>query len=228
LAKQKMVVSINIATSLDGKIATPARGPIALGTPLDRRMMKQIRAQHDVIVMGASTFLAYPKPLLVKEPSLVRARLKKGKSAEPATAIVSSQLDIPKGSAWELDTSVERIVFCGRKAKMSVLSRLEKNGVKVVLCKGDRPSPPELLRFFASQGFSKVLVEGGGELIASFLETDLVDQLFITLCPWTIGGREAPTFFEGQGFSKQKNFLGWKLKQCRKVASELYLIYQRI
>lgn len=210
-----MFVSINMAMSMDGKIATKARGPVKLGTAYDSRRMAQIRAEHDVVINGASTFKAHPFPLTAK-----------GSKRQPISAIVSSRLEIPRGTPWEKATKIERWVFCGRKASKRAVESLRESGVVVVQSKNERPSPQEILSAFARAGKKRVLLEGGGEFNASFLEKGLVNQIHLTLVPKLVGGSESPTWCEGRGFPLGK-LPRFTLKECRNVKGELYLTYRR-
>lgn len=210
-----MFVSINMAMSMDGKIATKARGPVKLGTAYDSRRMAQIRAEHDVVINGASTFKAHPFPLTAK-----------GAKQQPVSAIVSSRLEIPRGTPWEKAVKIERWVFCGKRAPKRAIESLRASGVVVVQSKNERPSPQEILSAFTRAGKKRVLIEGGGEFNASFLEKGLVNQIHLTLVPKLVGGSESPTWCEGAGFPKGK-FPRFKLKECRNVKGELYLTYRR-
>jgi 5-amino-6-(5-phosphoribosylamino)uracil reductase len=215
-----------MAMSMDGKIATKSRGPVKLGSAYDSRRMAEIRAEHDVVINGASTFAAYPKPLHIDGDDLVRARTERGLPPQPISAIVSSRLDIPRGTDWENAKDAPRWAFCGKDAPASVIAELRAAGVRVEQMPSARPSPSEILGAFKAAGVSNVLVEGGGEFNASFLEADLVDDVFLTLVPILVGGAEAPTWCEGVGFSKGK-FPRFELAECRNVEGELYLHYRR-
>ncbi len=221
-----MLVTINMAMSMDGKIATPARGPIKFSSVYDSRRMSEIRAEQDVVINGASTFRAYPKPLVVKGEDLLAQRRGLGLAEQPASAMVSSRLEIPFGTPWQKAKEIERWAFCGKKAPLGKREKLEASGVKVVVGRGARPSPKEILKAFSGAGFSKVLLEGGGEFNASFLEAGLVDRIHLTLVPLVIGGAESPTWLEGKGFLKGK-FPRFCLEECRNVEGELYLTYLR-
>lgn len=220
-----MQVSINMAQSIDGKIASRLRGPVKLGSNYDSLRMKEIRALHDIIIMGARTFEAYPKPLLVNKSTLVRARVRKGYEPEPATGVVSSKLNFLANSEWE-KSSYLRLAFCGKSPQKTALNRLRKNGVFIARSKSENLDPRDILKVCQDLGFDRVLLEGGGELNALFLEHNLVDRLFITLCPLLIGGRDAPTIFEGNGFLP-KEFPRFRLSEAKKKGDELYLIYNR-
>lgn len=218
------LVSINMAVSMDGKIATRKRGPVKLGSDYDSWRMSEIRAAHDVVINGAGTFRAYPFPLTVEGADLIEQRLSRGLPAQPVSAVVSSDLKIPFGTKWEKARDVERWIFCGKKAPKAKIERLGRAGVRVIQSRRERPTPEEILREFEKAGLTRILVEGGGEFNASFLEKGLVDRIHLTLVPVLVGGKDSPTFVEGKGFQKFPRF---RLKECRKVRGELYLTYHK-
>jgi riboflavin-specific deaminase-like protein len=220
------MISINMAISMDGKIATKQRGPVKLGSDYDSRRMSEIRAEHQAVINGASTFLAYPKPLHIEGEDLFLERNKRGWAFQPISAVVSSQLKIPRGTPWERAKTAERWIFCGKKASPKLQKSLEVFGIEVVRCRGERPSPKEIISAFQKKGVEHILLEGGGEFNASFLEQGLVDRIFLTLVPILIGGAESPSWCEGKGFQKGK-FPRFFLKESRKVGDELYLEYRR-
>lgn len=221
-----MKVSINMAMSIDGKIATSARGPVKLGSAADFRRMCEIRAAHDAVINGSGTFKAYPKPLKVEGEDLIAARKASGKGDQPISAVVSSNLDIPFSTPWEKAKDVKRWIFCGKNAPKKKMETLKKAGVVVLQSKKLRPTPEEILKAFQKAGCESVLVEGGGEFNAGFLESNLVHTLHITIPPILVGGADSPTFFEGKGFPKGK-FPRFKLKDCKNLDGELFLTYER-
>jgi riboflavin-specific deaminase-like protein len=213
-----------MAMSLDGKIATKERGPVKLGSRHDTRRMAEIRAAHDVVLNGAATFKAYPLPLVVNGADLLAARRRRGLGSQPASAIASSRLRIPRGTPWERATQIERWAFCGKAAPAAAVQRLEAAGVRVVRGRGERAQPKEILQALAQAGKERLLLEGGGELNAAFLELGLVDKIHLTLTPLLIGGAQSPTWCEGKGFKKFPRF---RLGECRPFGDELYLTYGR-
>ena len=74
-------------------------------------------------------------------------------------------------------------------------------------------------------GLNKLAILGGGELVASLLVEDLIDELWLTLCPLILGGNSAPTPVGGQGFIQAQ---GKKLQllEVKQVEQELFLHYQ--
>jgi riboflavin-specific deaminase-like protein len=211
-----MRVAINIASTIDGKIAPATRGPVKFTSRYDSRRMAEIRAESDAVVMGAGTFRAHPYALTTK--------LKK---KQPITVVVSRSLRLPKQKTpLENAKNIKRIFFCGKNASLSSVKRLEAAGVEVIRLKTAAVSPKEILKTLFRHGVKRVLLEGGGELNALFLEKNLVDRIHLTLAPSLLGGKEAPTLFEGTGFSL-KGRTHWRLKKLRRVGQELYLTYER-
>jgi riboflavin biosynthesis pyrimidine reductase len=82
-----------------------------------------------------------------------------------------------------------------------------------------------LLRRLAGRRVRRLLVEGGGEVFAVFLEAGLVDEVHLTVTPYLIGGRRAPTLFDGAGISGDLPRL--RLDVCRREGQEVYLRYRR-
>ena len=225
--RKKIFVTLNMASTIDGKIAPARRGFVKLGSAYDSQRMGEIRAEADCVVMGARTFLAYPKPLKLNQPKLVKARIRKGEAAEPVTVVISSRLDIPRNTPFELAKDFPRIIFTSEKAPHAARARLEKNGVHVIVAPGTRPQSKFILNSLALLGFQRILLEGGGELNSGFFEADLVDRIYLTLCPSLLGGSEAPTIFEGKGFLDVEKRSQWKLHSCVRKKDELYLIFDR-
>jgi riboflavin biosynthesis pyrimidine reductase len=86
---------------------------------------------------------------------------------------------------------------------------------------------PRLLERLRARGAESVLVEGGGELNWHLLRDDLIDEIHVTLCPSLLGGRYAPTPFEGDGFS-MKDQRRLRLAEVRHEGDELFCRYEML
>jgi riboflavin-specific deaminase-like protein len=213
-----MFVFSNLATSLDGKIATASRELFPLGTPEDRKQMQRLRAECDVVLMGAATLRAWRKPCFAE-----------GAAKQPANAIVSSALE-GISPAWPFFTSakLKRILFVSERAPKARLKRFEKTCEIVRLARPTpkKPAATQILSALEKLGHERVLVEGGGSLMWDFVRQDLIDEYHVTLTPRLIGGTEAPTLVDGSGFAP-KQVVNLRLEQVRPVGDEIYLIYRK-
>jgi 2,5-diamino-6-(ribosylamino)-4(3H)-pyrimidinone 5'-phosphate reductase len=76
-------------------------------------------------------------------------------------------------------------------------------------------------------GIKKILVEGGGEIIWSFLRLGIVNELIVTIAPRIVGGRQATTLVEGEGCSRVSQGIKLQLEKVRMQNSgELVLYYK--
>lgn len=211
-----MFVFSNLATSLDGKIAAKGREHFPLGTPYDRQIMQKLRAKADVVLFGASTLRTFQKPCILTKPP------KKG--GQPANAIVSSRLE-GLDPAWPFftRTGFRRILFCSESASPERRAAFAPS-CEVIALKNPG-SAREILAALQARGLKRVLVEGGGGLMWVFVRENLIDEYHVTLTPKVVGGVDAPTLVDGEGFAPAQ-ILTLKLAGCRRKGQELYLTYR--
>ena len=208
----------NLATSLDGKIATATRALFHLGTPADRKQMQVLRKKADVIVMGASTLRTFKSFCPVF-----------GARKQPANAIISSGLEgISPNWPFFKDPSHRRILFISRPLSPARRRAFEKTSDIILLRKPTRSQPvaAQVLQHLEARGMGRVLVEGGGGVMWDFCSQNLIDEFHVTLTPRIIGGANAPTLVDGLGFAP-KDALTLKLTKCRQLGDELYLTYRK-
>jgi 5-amino-6-(5-phosphoribosylamino)uracil reductase len=213
-----MFIFSNLATSIDGKIATSSREFFPLGTPEDRRQMQRLRRESDAILMGATTLRTFRRPLIVV-----------GEKKQPLNVIMSSALEGVSAS-WPFFTSpsIQRLLYVAPHAKRAQLKKFEKSSEIVVLKKPTKklPTALQVARSLEKRGVRNLLVEGGGGIMWDFASQDLIDEYHVTITPRVLGGTEAPTLVDGAGLPP-KQVVNLKLSQCRVVGDELYLIYRK-
>lgn len=203
----------NLAISLDGRIADARVPDKALGTPLDRRTMQVIRKKADVIVVGAGTLRAHPHCARVKgAPKSYK---------QPVNAIVtaSGKLD-PTWPFWE-DDSVIRIVFTTSKGVSAALKACRDRAL-VIECGKSEVDVKAVFQKLKEMNFKNVLVEGGGVFVASVMKKKLLQEMYVTLTPWVLGGSGNPSIVEGDEALWSK----LELVKQRRVANEIYLHYR--
>lgn len=214
-----MFVFSNLATSLDGKIATRVRGHHPLGTAEDRRQMLVLRRQCDVVLMGAGTLRAYRRYCGAGQES----------PRQPANAVVSTALE-GISPAWPFFKfrGGRRLLFVSDRLTAARVRRFERVAELVPLRRetARRPAAAQILQALGERGCERVLIEGGGGLMWDFVRFNLIDEYHVTLTPKVVGGRDAPSLVEGEGFAPS-GILSLRLAQSRVVGNELYLTYRK-
>jgi 2,5-diamino-6-(ribosylamino)-4(3H)-pyrimidinone 5'-phosphate reductase len=193
-------VYINMAATADGKITSAAREYPRFATPADRARMDRLRAEADAIVVGAGTMRADNPKLHVREEDARRYRESLGKSAGLVRVLLTVSGRIDDGSRFFDDVDGgDRVVATVDECPESLVASLALRAEVWKLGRG-RVDLSELLRRLGERDVERVLVEGGGELNWDFVLAGLVDELYVTIAPALLGGREAPTLLEGEGF----------------------------
>ncbi|WP_440767446.1 2,5-diamino-6-(ribosylamino)-4(3H)-pyrimidinone 5'-phosphate reductase [Natronorubrum sp. DTA7] len=193
-----MHVVVNAAMSADGKLSSRRREQLAISGEEDFARVDRLRADSDAVVVGVGTVLADDPSLTVKDETLCEQRLERGASKHPARVVVDSNGRTPEDAAI-LDDRATTYVCLSEAAPID--SRMDlADHAELVTAGEDRV---DLLRAFATlqgQGLEQIMVEGGGELIFSLFEAGLVDELSVYVGGKIIGGRDAPTLADGDGF----------------------------
>lgn len=188
MEKRRPFVLLKAGLTLDGRIAT-ARGESKwITSGAQRRAARRLRGLHDGVLVGVGTVLA-DDPLLVPVPAPRR----------PFHRIVlDSRLRIPARS--RLVRSARRYplwVVCGR-APRGKRRLLESRGVTIIEAPTLRAwRPARVLRELWRRGVGSLVVEGGSEVLGSFLHDRLVDKLALFRAPLVLGGRGSLPAFGG-------------------------------
>jgi diaminohydroxyphosphoribosylaminopyrimidine deaminase/5-amino-6-(5-phosphoribosylamino)uracil reductase len=186
-------VTLKLATSLDGKIATATGESRWISGPDSRRLVHRWRADADAVAVGIGTALA-------DDPQLT-ARDVEGPVRQPARVVFDSQATLSLHSALaHTARDLPVIVLAAEDAPVTRVVALEAVGVEVVRLAG---APEErivpALRALGERGIQSVLVEGGAGLAGALLQAGAVDRVAWFLAPILIGGREAPSAIGGAG-----------------------------
>ena len=178
-----MRVTLKLATSLDGRIATASGESRWITCAASREAVHALRASNDAVLVGVETALA-------DDPALT-VRIADYTGRQPARVVLDSQLRLPTESklaktARETPTYVVTIADSN--------NRLTDVGVKVLQVKavGERPDLQASLDALEAEGIESVLVEGGGQVAASFLRCELVDAIEWFRAPIVLGGEGRP------------------------------------
>ncbi len=195
--KDRPVVTLSYAQSLDGSIAARRGAQLQISGEKSANFTHQLRAVHDCILVGVGTVLADDPRLTV--------RLVEGEDPQPV--ILDSTLRTPISSVL-VKTRKPWIATTNRAdpKKMEALSSL---GVKLLYLPtgdGDQVKLQDMLECLYQMGTRRVMVEGGAEVISSFITSQLVDFMIITISPLIVGGLPAVQISEGISGRKSNQF----------------------
>ena len=171
-----MRVTLKLATSLDGRIATASGESKWITGEAARLEGHRLRAAHDAILVGVGTVLA-------DDPELT-ARLPGRPVDQPLRVVLDSRLRTPDtakvagGNSLILTTAEPRAVGQARVERVEALD--------------GRPSPDAILKAIRRAGQATVLIEGGGQVAAAFLRAGLVDRIEWFRAPILLGGEGRP------------------------------------
>jgi 2,5-diamino-6-(ribosylamino)-4(3H)-pyrimidinone 5'-phosphate reductase len=216
-----MQVIVNSAMTVDGKIAT-RQGDSAISSKDDLIRVHKLRDSVDGIIVGISTVLA-DNPRLT-----IRLGRKQPKEKHLTRIIIDSMGRIPLDSQiLRTASKIKTIVAVTKLAHMNVRRKIKKTGAIVIVAGTNTVDLKRVLWTIQKMGIKKILVEGGGEINWSLFSLGIVNELIVTIAPKIVGGRQATTLVEGEGYSRISQGLKLQLKKVRMQNSgELVLHYK--
>ncbi len=187
-------VTLKMAQSLDGKIATRTGDSQWISGKEARVFTHELRAKHDAVAVGKNTMLRDNARLNVRH---VKSHW------QPWRFVLDAKGETPLTSHF-LNESGVSVIACSGKNLKAVSKKFQKKRIVILAVseKNGRLNIREFLKKIGEFGIASILIEGGGELAASFLEENLVDKIYWIVAPKIIGGRDAKTSVEGLGVSR--------------------------
>lgn len=218
-------VVVNVAMSADGKLSTRERRQVKISGTEDFGRVDRLKAGSDAVMVGIGTVLADDPTLTVKGEECRKYRLKKGAGEHPARIVVDSRARIPVDASVLHKGSGLRIVAVSAKADPARVAALRKNAT-VIITGNDRVDLPALMEELGKMGIRRIMVEGGGELIAGLIREGVVDEIYTFIGNLIIGGRDAPTLADGEGFITEEEFSRLTLTGSRRIGDGILLHWQ--
>jgi diaminohydroxyphosphoribosylaminopyrimidine deaminase / 5-amino-6-(5-phosphoribosylamino)uracil reductase len=197
------------AMTLDGKIATRTGDSRWVSGERSRKWLHQWRDTFQAILVGSGTVLR-------DDPSL------RGAKTRPTRIVLDSHASTPL-SAQVVHTAREQptILAVSPYAPERRVKALRKAGVRILEL--DVRDLRVVFEALAGDGLHRILVEGGGEVHASVLAAGVADEAAVFIAPKLVGGRDAKTPVEGEGFELMAEARGLKDVVVERMGEDVLL-----
>ena len=192
----KPYVILNAAMTLDGKIVT-AKNSSNISGEEDLKRVHELRKSVDAIMVGIGTVLA-------DDPRLTVHKVDANPEDNPVRVVVDSKCRTP--IAARITNKDARTIIAGAnefRYDFVVSDRynvFSKRGVEFFFSGDTKVDLVALMDHLASEGIKTLMLEGGATLNFSMIKAGLIDEINICVAPMVVGGANAKTFFDGEGF----------------------------
>lgn len=218
MANYKPKIILSAAISLDGKLATRI-GDSKLSSKMDLIRLHKLRSQVDAILIGKNT--------VKKDNPLLTVRYCKGKN--PTRIILDSSGSIQSNSKiLQTSDKVKTIIVVSKKITKKNLQKLEKFSTDIIVLGENQINVKSLLQNLNKRKIKTILLEGGGSINWEFIKNNLVDEFFITITPYILGGKDAISLVQGKGFDTILKSTKLRLKSIRRLENEVVLHYTKL
>lgn len=209
-----MLATIIVASTICGRI-----GPGLTGSPVDRKLLENMRAATDAGLLGAETLRLGDPEMLGPDGRFLPNRIR---------CIITQSGDIPVAGRKIFQQGYPPVVFTGEEAAAGLRHKLGDLASVVPL-----PTAPKgglslvaAVAYLAELGAASLLVEGGGRLNYAAVQQGIVDEILLTLTPKLSGDRGAPSLCGGHG-PLGEPFLPLSLVSCEAAdTGEVFLKYR--
>ena len=176
-------VTLTYAQSLDGSIASADRRPLPISGEEAMAFTHELRATHDAILVGIGTILSDNPRLNVRHSD----------GTHPTPVVLDTHLRFPPDAQLFSCDGPNPIIATNESAPEERKKALEAQNATVIRlsCADNGICLDALLGALGERGFQSVMVEGGTEVITSFLNRRLVDHVILTIAPILVGGQHA-------------------------------------
>ena len=222
----KPYVILNAAMTLDGKIATKT-GNSEISGPEDLIRVHNIRKSIDAIMVGIGT-------VLTDNPRLTAHRVSSNKEDNPFRIVVDNKARTPinyKILNDEAKTIIAVSKICNdnnKECDIEAVNRAKEISKKaeIFYSSKDYIDLKELMNYLYSIGIKTLVLEGGSTLNFSMIKENLIDEIRVCISPMIVGGKDAKTFFDGEGFDLMKDSVKLKLEKHYPLGKDFIMEYK--
>lgn len=212
-------VLLKLAVSADGKAGLAGRKPAPITGDEARARVFQLRSRYDAILCGVGTVLADNPQLNVRLPGML--------DRSPVRVVLDARLRVPLSLAV-ISTVRETPtwVFCSSKASPVAEDILTQKGVKVfrVSERSGKLDIDSVLKTLAAQGITRLMVEGGPTVAASFVGAGLADEVALFRSEKILGPNAIDAL---EGMKLEALTKGFWLRDSERLGVDVVEFYER-
>lgn len=238
--KERLHTTVILAMTADGKISDFQGNPAHFSSAVDKEHLETQISLVDALLLGASTLRAYGTTLPITKPELLQARRQAGKPLQPVHIVCSASGKIDSQLRF-FSQVIPRWLLTTNEGANRWQKNQQQGFEKIIIVEKGEQEIPNLkskilnlksidwlaaFQQFSNLGIQKLGILGGGQLVASLLESDLIDELWLTVCPLLVGGEKSPTPVGGRGFLLQAA-KPLELLAVEVIGQEIFLHYRR-
>ena len=221
LTEGRPFVTLKLALTLDGRIATASGESRWITGPAARRAVHALRASHDAVLVGGGTARADNPDLRVRGL---------GVGHLPVRVVASQWLDLPTDSRLAQSAAEAPVwLLHGTDAPAQAQADWQARGAELIACAQDESGldPLAAIQALAQRGLTRVFCEGGGALAAALLRADLVDELVVFSAGKLIGA-EGRAGIGALGLTALADAPQFRLRQLQPVGDDVMQVWSRL
>lgn len=210
ITQNRPFVTLKLASSFDGRIATATGESKWITGPEARRKVHALRAQHDAVLVGAGTVRA-------DDPSLTVRDL--GVSRQPVRVVASGRLEVDANQLLATLSQAPLWLCHGPKVNVQKWADLGADTIECAV-HGRQIDPVNMMQNLAARGLTRVFCEGGGSLASSLLGAGLVDEVVGFSAGIMLGAEGTPSI-GAMGLDRLADAPRFKLAQSQQIGEDL-------
>lgn len=212
-----------MAMTADGKVATADRQFSRFGSSRDQDHLYRLRNQVDAIMSGATT-IDQENATLTRRAGSPSTRLRD----EPLRILVTARGSLPLSADLFRLPGPPILVLTTEQIPKKQSDAYEKQASAIHRSPGKEIDWASALAWLRTEWqVERLLCEGGGTLNQTLFQSELVDVLYLTICPTIIGGAAAPTIADGKAFPSLNECSHWQITERQRKGDELFLRLNR-
>jgi 2,5-diamino-6-(ribosylamino)-4(3H)-pyrimidinone 5'-phosphate reductase len=195
-------VYINMVASVDGK-TTVEGSERGLGSEADKRLFYELRAHADAVLDGANTVRISGSSSVVHDEDLKEFRRAHGLRPQALAVLITASANLPLDIPFFTSGDFDSVAFVSETAPEERAAMMRATGRPVHTVTPGEQGIADMVRILhAEYGVRRLLCEGGATLNAQFIRLGLADELFVSIAPKIVGGRQNLTAVEGAPYGR--------------------------